>query len=80
VDLSRSIEHRPGGPQSYEIPGVMNHSAVVRHVLERAGHRLTLFRGWRLAMMYPVPLIEMLWSLTHPSHVHKVNDSTHHAE
>ena len=28
VDLARSIEHRPGGPQSYEIPGVVNHSAV----------------------------------------------------
>ncbi len=66
VDLDRSIESRPGGPQSYEIPGVVNHSAVVRHVLERAGHSLTPFRGWRLAMTYPVSLIEMVWSLTHP--------------
>jgi hypothetical protein len=66
VDLARSIEHRPG-PQSYEIPGAVNHSVVVRHVLERTGHRLTRFRGWRLAMTYPVSLVEMVWTLTHPS-------------
>jgi hypothetical protein len=46
---------------------VVNHSAVVRHVLERTGHSLTPFRGWRLAMTYPVSLVEMVWSLTHPS-------------
>jgi len=68
VDLARSIEHRPAGPQFYDIPGVVNHSAVVRHVLTRTGHSLTPFRGWRLAMTYPVSLVEMVWSLTHPSH------------
>jgi hypothetical protein len=68
VDLARSIERQPSGPQSYDIPGVVNHSAVVRHVLERTGHSLTRFRGWRLAMTYPVTLVEMVWSLTHPSH------------
>ena len=62
-----SIEHLPGGPQSYEIPGVVNHAAAVRHVLERAGHGLTRFRGWRSAMTYPVSLVEMVWWLTHPS-------------
>ena len=67
VDLARSIEKRPAGPQTYEIPGVVNHSAVVRHVLERTGHGLTPFRGWRLAMTYPVSLVEMIWYLTHPS-------------
>jgi hypothetical protein len=67
VDLTCSIEHLPLGPQSYEIPGVVNHSAVVRHVLERTGHSLTPFRGWRLAMTYPVSLVEMVWLLTHPS-------------
>jgi hypothetical protein len=67
VDLARSIERRNGGPQTYEIPGVVNHSAVVRHALERTGHGLTPFRGWRLAMTYPVSLVEMVWSLTHPS-------------
>jgi hypothetical protein len=66
VDLACSIEHLPRGPQSYEIPGVVNHSAVVRHVLERTGHGMTRFRGWRLAMTYPVSLVEMVWTLTHP--------------
>jgi hypothetical protein len=67
VDLARSIDQRPGGLQAFEIPGVVNHSAVVRHVLERTGHGATPFRGWRLAMTYPVALVEMIWTLTHPS-------------
>jgi len=66
VDLARSIEQRPPGPQAYNIPGVVNHSAVVRYVLERAGHSSTAFRGWRLAMTYPVSLIEMIWALSIP--------------
>jgi len=70
VDLARSIENRSGMPQLYDIPGVVNHSAVVRHVLERTGHSLTPFRGWRLAMTYPVTLLEMVWTLTHPSQLH----------
>jgi hypothetical protein len=71
VDLARSIENRPGVPRSYDIPGVVNHSAVVRHVLERTGHGLTPFRGWRLAMTYPVTLVETSWTLTHPSQLHR---------
>jgi len=71
VDLARSIEQRPVGPQFYDIPDVVNHSAVVRHVLERTGHGLTPFRGWRMAMTYPVSLVEMVWSLTHPSQLHR---------
>src|SRR5215831_6868625 len=43
VDLARSIEQRPSGTQAYNIPGVLNHSAVVRHVLERTGHSTTPF-------------------------------------
>ena len=66
MDLARSIEQRPPGPQAYNIPGVVNHSAVVRYVLERAGHSSTAFRGWRLAMTYPVSLIEMIWALSIP--------------
>src|SRR5262252_7545538 len=67
VDLTSSIQQLPLGPQPYDIPGVVNHSAVVRHVLERTGHGMTRFRGWRFAMTYPITLIEMMWWLTHPS-------------
>jgi hypothetical protein len=67
VDLARSIEPRPASPQAYDIPGVVNHSAVVRHVLERTGHSLTRFRSWRLAVTYPVTLVETVLTLTHPS-------------
>ena len=67
VDLTSSIVQLPLGPQPYDIPGVVNHAAVVRHVLERTGHGMTRFRGWRFAMTYPITLIEMIWWLMHPS-------------
>jgi hypothetical protein len=67
VDLTATIEQLPVGPQSYAVPGVVNHGAAVRHVLERAGHGHTRFRGWRCAVTYPVPLVEMIWWLSHPS-------------
>ena len=67
VDLTSSLEQLPPGPHPYDIPGVLNQSAVVRHVLERTGHGMTRFRGWRFAMTYPITLIEMIWWLMHPS-------------
>jgi len=67
VDLATSIEQLPPGPPSHTIAGVMNHGAAVRHVLERTGHAHTRFRGWRSAMTYPVPLVEMMWWLSHHS-------------
>jgi hypothetical protein len=67
VELTHAIEQRPLGRQGYDIPGLVNHSAVVRYVLERAGHGMTRFRGWRCAMKYPVPLVETVWWMSHPS-------------
>ena len=67
VDLTTSIEQLPPGLPSYTIPGVMNHGAAVRHVLDRSGHGATRFRGWRCAVTYPVPLVEMMWWFTHTS-------------
>ena len=66
VDLTSSIQQLPLGPQPWDMPGVANHSAVVRHVLERTGHSGTRFRGWRFAMTYPIALVEMMWWLMHP--------------
>jgi hypothetical protein len=67
VDLTVAIEQLAPGLPSYTIPGVVNHGAAVRHVLERAGHGDTKFRGWRCAMTYPVPLVELMWWLSHAS-------------
>ena len=67
VDLTSSIQQLPLGPEPWDMPGVANQSAVVRHVLERTGHRMTRFRGWRFAMTYPITLVEMMWWLVHPS-------------
>ena len=66
IDLTASIEQLPIGPQAYAVPGIEDQPAAIRHVLERAGHARTRFRGWRCAMTYPVPLIEMIWWLSHP--------------
>ena len=67
VEVTNTIEQLPFGSPSHNIPGVVNHGAVVRHVLERTGHAQTRFRGWRCTMTYPLTLIEMLWWLTHAS-------------
>ncbi|MGH7725860.1 MAG: hypothetical protein ACREOU_10590 [Candidatus Eiseniibacteriota bacterium] len=67
ADLSSAIQQLPLGPQAFEIPGVVNHSAAVRHVLERTGHAQTRFRGWRCSMTYPVTFVELMWWLSHPS-------------
>jgi len=68
VGLTASVERLPDGPRAYSMPEVTNHEAAVRHVLERTGHGMTPFRGWRCAITYPVPLIEMFWWLEHPGH------------
>jgi hypothetical protein len=68
VGLTATIERLPSGPLAHSMPDVTNHGAAVRHVLERTGHAMTAFRGWRCAITYPVPLIEMIWWLEHPGH------------
>lgn len=67
VDLTTSVQPLPAGPQSYSVRDVPSHGEAVRHVLERAGHADTRFRGWRCSITYPVPLIEMMWWLSHPA-------------
>ena len=66
VDLTNSIEQLPIGPDACEVAGLADHAAAIRHVLERAGHGGTRFRGWRCTMTYPAPLVEMVWWLSHP--------------
>jgi hypothetical protein len=65
IELTTSIEQLPSGSQAYAIPGIVD-PAATHQVLERAGHGGTRFRGWRCAMTHPVPLIEMIWWLSHP--------------
>ena len=66
IGLSATIERLPEGKHAYATPDVVNHGAAVRHVLERQGHGMTPFHGWRCAITYPVPMIEMIWWLEHP--------------
>ena len=66
VNLSAPIEALPSGAKPYALPGSTNHDAAIRHVLERAGLAKTAFHGWRSAITYPVPMMEMMWWLVHP--------------
>lgn len=63
VKLTAAIEQRPAGRPAYDIRGVVDQAAAVRHVLGVAGHADTRFHGWRVRLTYPVPLIEMGWWL-----------------
>jgi hypothetical protein len=63
VGLHAPIEQLPPGPRAWSLPGTSDHSAVLQNVLERSRDQSTRFRGWRCAMTYPVPLIEMFWWL-----------------
>lgn len=65
VDLATSLQQLPAGPQAFTVPGVPNQPAAIRHALERAGVANVRFRGWRCAITYPVPFVEMLWWLRH---------------
>lgn len=66
VDLSATIEQQPSGTLGFEMPGVGDSVAATRRVLDLAGHGETRFRGWRCAITYPVPLVEMVWWLALP--------------
>jgi hypothetical protein len=66
VDLTSTIEQLPPGAQAFQVPGIGDQGAAIRHALDRAGHSQTRFRGWRCSITYPVPLIEMMWWLQHP--------------
>ena len=73
VNLQAPIEALPPGSKAYSLTGSPNHAAVIKDVLERAGHGNTTFRGWRCSINYPVPMMEMMWWLTHPKGVRKPN-------
>ncbi|MBZ0267428.1 hypothetical protein K8I85_04685 [bacterium] len=66
VDLTASIEQQASGTAGYEMSGVGDSVLVTKHALELAGHGETRFRGWRCALTYPVPLVEMVWWLAVP--------------
>jgi hypothetical protein len=66
IDLTAELEPLPASGRGFSIPGVPDHDRLTRDVLTRSGHGQTRFRGWRCVINYPLPLIEMLFWLTHP--------------
>jgi hypothetical protein len=66
IDLSAPIEQLSSGARAFEVPGIPETRDTLLHVLERAGHAGTRFRGWRCTLAYPIPLIEMFWWLALP--------------
>jgi len=74
VDLRATIQQLPPGAQAYSMPGRSDHAAVLQHALGQTGHENTRFVGWRCAITYPVPLVEMMWWLVHPGHQDPTED------
>lgn len=67
VNLNARIETLPAGSKPPSLGGAPNHAALLSRVLERAGHAGMAFRGWRCEITYPVPMMEMMWWLVHPT-------------
>lgn len=59
VHLTCHVEHLPPGPPDHDLRDVPDQTQTLRDVLARLGLDGLAFRGWRCAMAYPVPLVEM---------------------
>jgi hypothetical protein len=66
LDLEAQFEPLVGTKRAFAVPGLADQDRLVRDVLTRIGHEQTRFRGWRCAINYPVPMLEMLVWLRHP--------------
>ena len=67
VNLHARIESLPAGSKAASLAGAANHAPLLTRVIERAGHGAMSFRGWRCEITYPVPMMEMMWWLVHPT-------------
>jgi hypothetical protein len=65
IDLAAEFEPMVGAKRGFAAPGLRDHDRLVRGVLARSGHPHTKFRGFRCALNYPVPLLDMFVWLRH---------------
>ncbi|MBP7914062.1 MAG: hypothetical protein KAZ63_01855 [Vitreoscilla sp.] len=63
LNLSASFEPLPMGQDGMALEGVPDQAAALQHVLRQAGLQDQAFRGWRCELSYPVPLVEMQFSI-----------------
>ncbi len=61
IDVLAPVEQLPARSLTNDVRPSSAEGAVLRHVVDLAGLDPARFRGWRCAMDYPVPLVEMLW-------------------
>ena len=67
LDLHAPIEQLRPGPRGFAVAGLTRYRDIVAHVFARIDQDPTRFRGYRCAITYPVPLIEMAWWWPLPS-------------
>lgn len=63
LNLTARIEQLPQGALGLALEGVADQPEVLGRALADAGIEAASLRGWRCAMGYPLPLVEMLLSL-----------------
>ena len=65
IDLEAEFEPMVGTKKGFAVTGLPDHDRLIRGVLARSGHAHTKFRGFRCALNYPVPLLDMYVWLRH---------------
>jgi hypothetical protein len=65
IDLEAEFEPMVGTKKGFAVTGLPDHDRLIRGVLARSGHAHTRFRGFRCALTYPVPLLDMYVWLRH---------------
>jgi hypothetical protein len=61
LDMSTSIEQLGQGLGKAAVAGVPEHARLLRHAFDAAGWEPGRFRGYRVRMRHPVPMITMGW-------------------
>jgi hypothetical protein len=66
LDLLTPIEQLGSGLARVALPGAPDHAPLLAHAFGKVGWDPTAFRGYRVAIAYPVPMISMHWQVELP--------------
>ena len=66
LDMVAPVERLAPGSRAVESPEIAAHGRIVRHAFDRLGMAPEAFRGYRVRLSYPVPMIVQGWWVTLP--------------
>jgi len=61
LDISTPVEQLGIGLGNTMARGAPDHARLISHAFERSGWDASRFRGYRTRLLYPVPMISMMW-------------------